>query len=148
MADDGDTSDDEEDLFGDGDNVDSPGTFGFLANQTSDTFNDDNQELLPDAAQYSNSTYMAPSDAILANQLLTSHESISAYKLQKSVKISENAPILFTDISNNNEPIINHNKLLSTIDISLPKSIILYSSNEINDKLYKKESDNNNSSND
>eukprot|EP01084_Bolivina_argentea_P290509 499028_1 len=147
MADDGDTSDDEEDLFGDGDNVDSPGTFGFLANQTFGFLANQtpNAELLPDDEEL---LLMAPSDAILANQLLTSHESISAYKLQKSVKISENAPILFTDISNNNEPIINHNKLLSTIDISLPKSIILYSSNEINDKLYKKESDNNNSSND
>eukprot|EP01083_Nonionella_stella_P182205 654921_1 len=127
MAADPETSEDE-DLFGSGDDhVDSPGTFGFLANQTSDNLNDD-EELLPD--QFHDPNYMAPSDPLLANQLLTSSESKSAYRLQKRVNIADNAPIIFADTKNENEPIIDYNRLLSTVDIKVPKSIILYSSND------------------
>eukprot|EP01083_Nonionella_stella_P288551 981867_1 len=103
MAADPDTSEDEDSLGSGEDHVESPGTFGFLANQTSDILCDDG-ELLPAAAanvvQFHDSNYMAPSNPLLANQLLTSSESKSAYRLQKRVNTAENAPIIFADTRN------------------------------------------------
>ena len=91
---------------------------------------------------------MAPSDGLLASQLLTSHESSSAYKLQKQVEIDKNAPIMYRDINNNNEAIIDYNKLLSITDIDLPKSIILYSSKNDNLKAIKYKNNDDNDNND
>ena len=81
--------------------------------------------------------FMAPSNDVLATKLMTSSESKSAYKLQKKVQIADNAnvPIMFSDRGNENEPIIDYNRLLSTVDIELPESIILYSSQSKEDNV-------------
>ena len=92
---------------------------------------------------------MAPSDNVLATKLLTSSESKSAYKLQTRVKIADNAPIMFSDRSNKNEPIIDYNQLLSSVNIELPQSIILYSTqcNKDNVTLTKDTQQSNNNNN-
>ena len=138
--------DDEEELEG-------GNTFDFIGGaQANDNNLIDDELLLPDSTSlHHSSTYGAThgaNDGILASQLLTSLESKSAYKLQKSVEIAKNAPILYNDCKNDNEPIIDYNQLLSITNIDLPKSIILYSSNKEQSKLMKSIINNNDNDDD